>query len=145
MVTLLVRAEGPDTNHCNLFSFSPLLSGQFISCVLFLMTEVYFYLVINLIRLLSIFKTSSSLLPACSHVMNVLYRRILAVPYKCSGVWDLGLTSYPRALCMPWRRGQKWSVGFGPGAWGVIPLEDGMQGIVTAVPSHPTHFVQCQK
>lgn len=89
----LVRAEGPDTNHCNLFSFSPLLSGQFVSCVLFLMTKVFFNLVINLIKFLSIFKTSSSLLPTPSHVVNVTHRRLLAVTQSCSGFWDLGLTS----------------------------------------------------
>lgn len=56
------------------------------------MTKVLFYLVINLIKLLSIFKTSSSLLPTHSHVVNVTHGRVLAMTYKCSGVWHLGLT-----------------------------------------------------
>lgn len=57
------------------------------------MTKVLFNLVINLIKFLSIFKTYSSLLPKPSHVVNITHRRLLAVTYRYSGVWDLGLTS----------------------------------------------------
>lgn len=87
----LVRAEGSDTNHCYLFSFSSLLSGQFVSCALFLMTKVLFNLIINLIKLISIFKTSWSLLPACSHECHS--QKVPGCDLQVLRIWDLGLTS----------------------------------------------------
>lgn len=142
----LVRSEGPDTNHWNLFSFSPLFSGQFVSCVLFIMTKVYFYLVINLIKLLSILKTSSSVLPTHSHVVNVIYRRVLAVIYRYSGIWGWAVwTSSPQSPLHALEERAEMVCGVWSWCLRCNSLEDGMQGIVTAVPSHPTHFVQCQK
>lgn len=85
------------------------------------MTKVLLCLVINLIKLLSIFKTSSSLLPARSRVVNVTHRRLLAVTCKYSGVWDLGLASVDQfpleSFACPGGEGRS-------GLWGLVLMPE---------------------
>lgn len=86
--------------------------------------------------------------------MNVTHgRALLAAVYKYSrscaraGVWDSVLTSMDQLTPEPFAyAGGEGKMFCGVWSWCLICNSSGVvQGIAAAVPSHPTHFVQCQK